>query len=176
MKSNDLTPKQEAFCQAYLLTGSATAAYREAYNASRMQPDTVHRTAHDLLHDPKITARLHTLAADTADDMAVSRRQVENVLLSVVLADATDLLDFVDDFAGGTVRLKDPSRIPPHLRAAIKRISVRPDGSGTVELHDKLGAAQRLARMKGWEDAPTLKIEESRRSYGELRIGFDDDD
>lgn len=58
-----LTPKQESFCLAYLETGNASEAYRTSYDASKMKPDTVHRSSKELLDNPKITARLQELRA-----------------------------------------------------------------------------------------------------------------
>ena len=62
-----LTAKQEAFCLAYLETGNASEAYRQAYNAERMKPETVNRTAKELLDNPKITARLSELRAPVVE-------------------------------------------------------------------------------------------------------------
>jgi len=56
-----VTPKQEAFCLAYIETGNASEAYRRAYNAENMKPETVNRKAKDLLDNGKITARLAEL-------------------------------------------------------------------------------------------------------------------
>ncbi len=56
-----MTPKQEAFCLAYIETGNASEAYRRAYNAENMKPETVNRKAKDLLDNGKITARLAEL-------------------------------------------------------------------------------------------------------------------
>lgn len=56
-----LTPKQEKFCQKYIETGNASEAYRQAYNAANMKPETVNRTAKELLDNPKIAARLAEL-------------------------------------------------------------------------------------------------------------------
>lgn len=59
--SPNLTPKQEMFCCAYLETGNASKAYRLAYDAAKMKPATVNRTAKELLDNPKIAARLAEL-------------------------------------------------------------------------------------------------------------------
>ncbi|WP_417276125.1 terminase small subunit [Castellaniella sp.] len=56
-----LTQKQEAFCLAYIETGNASEAYRRSYSAGRMKPETVSRTAKELLDHHKITARLEEL-------------------------------------------------------------------------------------------------------------------
>lgn len=71
-----LTPKQERFSLIYVETGNASEAYRQAYNAEEMKPETVHRKASELLADGKITARIAELQADhqarhniTVDDL-----------------------------------------------------------------------------------------------------------
>lgn len=56
-----LTQKQEAFCLAYIETGNASDAYRRAYSADKMKPETVNRKAKALIDDGKITARLEDL-------------------------------------------------------------------------------------------------------------------
>ena len=50
MSNEKLTPKQEAFCLAYLETGNASEAYRRCYNTStNMAAATVNREAARLL-------------------------------------------------------------------------------------------------------------------------------
>lgn len=61
-----LTPKQERFCLGYVETGSASEAYRRAYNAEGMKPATVNRSAKELLDNPKIAARVQSLQAEHA--------------------------------------------------------------------------------------------------------------
>lgn len=56
-----LTPKQEAFCLAYIETGNASEAYRVAYDASKMKPSTINRNAKALLDDSKIAARVQEI-------------------------------------------------------------------------------------------------------------------
>ena len=58
MSSESLTIKQERFCQAYIETGNASEAYRRAYATENMKPETVWRTAKELLDTPKVTARI----------------------------------------------------------------------------------------------------------------------
>lgn len=58
-----MTPKQEAFCLAYLETGNASEAYRRSYDASRMNDASINRKAKELLDNVKITARVAELRA-----------------------------------------------------------------------------------------------------------------
>lgn len=62
-----MTPKQEKFAQLYVELGSAADAYRGAYDASNMKPDTVYRRAHDLLEHGKIKARIETIREAARD-------------------------------------------------------------------------------------------------------------
>lgn len=56
-----LTPKQEAFCLAFMETGNASEAYRRSYDADDMKPATVNRAAKELTDNPKIAARIDGL-------------------------------------------------------------------------------------------------------------------
>ncbi|WP_312253942.1 terminase small subunit [Stutzerimonas nitrititolerans] len=85
-----MTPKQEAFCLAYIETGNASEAYRRAYNAENMKPETVNRKAKDLLDNGKITARLAELRepilerhGDTVDSLLVELEAARSRALAV---------------------------------------------------------------------------------------------
>ena len=66
-----MTPKQERFCQLYVQIGNASEAYRQSYDCSRMKSETIHRCAHELLQNPKITARIQEIVAES--DYTVDR-------------------------------------------------------------------------------------------------------
>ena len=53
-----LTAKQEAFALAYLQTGNASEAYRRAYNAENMKPETVNKRACELMADKAIRIKI----------------------------------------------------------------------------------------------------------------------
>ena len=56
--SDKLTPKQEAFVLAYLKTGNASEAYRQAYDAEAMADNVIHVKACELLKNGKVAVRL----------------------------------------------------------------------------------------------------------------------
>jgi len=59
-----LTSKQELFCQEYVKGNSASDAYRKTYNVKQGTKDSsVHRSAHELLNNPKISSRVQSLTA-----------------------------------------------------------------------------------------------------------------
>jgi phage terminase small subunit len=55
-KPKPLTPKQEAFVLAYVKTGNASEAYREAYN-TKASAKTIHEKSSRLLAEGKVRAR-----------------------------------------------------------------------------------------------------------------------
>ncbi|UQB42887.1 terminase small subunit [Thiomicrospira microaerophila] len=71
-----LTGKQQHFAQAYVeLGGNATEAYKQAYNAQNMKPETIHRQAHECVNHPKVSARIDELQA-IADELAMKKFEV----------------------------------------------------------------------------------------------------
>ncbi|MFH2819557.1 terminase small subunit [Citrobacter portucalensis] len=74
-----LTPKQEAFCQAYIETGNASEAYRTAYAADKMKTESVNRKAKELLDNGKIAARIGELQGEI--------KQRHNVTVDSLLAE-----------------------------------------------------------------------------------------
>ena len=84
-----LTPKQEAFCHAYIETSNASEAYRRSYNAGKMKPSTINRMAHDVLENRKVAARLEELRAShcerhnvTVDDLIAELDEARKAALS----------------------------------------------------------------------------------------------
>lgn len=69
-----LTDKQEAFCRKKVETGNASEAYRLAYDADAMKPETINRKAAELMNNGKITARIAELQAEhrQAHDLTVN--------------------------------------------------------------------------------------------------------
>jgi phage terminase small subunit len=71
-----LTPKQQAFVEAYLDCGSAAESYRRAYNCANMGPSTVRREATRLLTHPAIYHTITTLRAQSAQEAVLDRSWV----------------------------------------------------------------------------------------------------
>lgn len=73
---------------AYLETGNASEAYRQAYNAENMKPETVNRKAKELLDHGKISARIEALQEGhrerhriTVDDLLAELEEARQVAL-----------------------------------------------------------------------------------------------
>jgi phage terminase small subunit len=75
-----LTPKQEAFCLAYMETGNASEAYRRAYQPKTTNQATVNRTAKELIDNHKIAARLQELRQPAIERAQITLEQHLNDL------------------------------------------------------------------------------------------------
>ena len=81
-----LTPKQEKFCYGYVETGNASGAYRAAYNAEKMKPESVAVQAAKMLASPKIALKIDALRAElrqrheiTVDDLVVELEEARKL-------------------------------------------------------------------------------------------------
>lgn len=70
--SRALTEKQEAFVRFYIETGNASQAYRRAYDASNMKPESVNRKAKECMDNGKIAARLAELRGRSAAKLNIT--------------------------------------------------------------------------------------------------------
>jgi hypothetical protein len=83
-----LTLKQENFCMAYIETGNASEAYRKAYNAVKMKPESINRKAKEVMDNVKVTARIKELRepvikrhAITVDDLIRELEEARSLAL-----------------------------------------------------------------------------------------------
>ncbi|ATD65395.1 terminase small subunit [Neisseria weixii] len=84
-----MTPKQEQFARLYVETGNASKAYRQAYDAENMKPETVTNEAYKLLQSPDISAMADGLKAEhkarhcvIVDDVISELEQARQAALS----------------------------------------------------------------------------------------------
>lgn len=154
MARQGLTQKQEIFCLAYIETGSASEAYRKAYNASRMKAETIHARASELMADGMVTVRIGELRQAVAGKVVATEARVIEELARIGLFDPGEL--FAED--GSLLPVKN---MPPEVRAAIASIEIEElfDGQGKdrkrigytkkIKLWDKNSAADKLLRHLG---------------------------
>lgn len=77
-----LTPKQEAFAQAYIETGNASEAYRRAFNVRpNTKPNSIMVEASKLLSTPKIAQRVAELKAEHAERHDMTVDNIRDMLL-----------------------------------------------------------------------------------------------
>ncbi len=75
-----LTPKQEKFCHAYLKTSNASEAYRQAYNAKNMKPNTIKVKASVLLAKDNVGITIGLLRKKIEDESILSFKEIQIML------------------------------------------------------------------------------------------------
>lgn len=75
---NGLTEKQQRFVEGLLAGLTNSEAYRQAYDCSRMQPNTVHSEASKLAANPKVAACLEAQLMDKRRERA-ERNSMESL-------------------------------------------------------------------------------------------------
>jgi phage terminase small subunit len=134
---NQLTPKQETFCLAYLETGNASEAYRRAYNANKMKPATINRNAKALLDNNKIAARIALVVEKAAEKTGLS---VERTLLEIARVAYFDGRKIYNKDGG----LKQPTEWDDDTAAAISHMG----RTGPVPF-DKNAALEKAMKYHG---------------------------
>ena len=81
---NGLTPKMEAYAQAFVKLGIASDAYKEAYDASGMKDGTIYTEASLLLKNPAVKARVKELQNDAKEALQISREMIANKMLDIM--------------------------------------------------------------------------------------------
>jgi phage terminase small subunit len=68
-----LTPKQESFAQAVVVTGNQSEAYRMAYDVGEnTKPETIWKRASELMADGAVSGRVAELKAQAAERLMVT--------------------------------------------------------------------------------------------------------
>ena len=137
----------------YALDGNGTAAYRLAYDCTRMKPESVHRTAHRLLQVPKISSRIDAYV--TAERNRIKRKyhvDTDRLMEQYVRLGFSDIRKLFHDHGG----LKDIHDLDDDIAPAVGSIKVsrRMQGDDTIEtteirLLDKRQPLQDMAKMLG---------------------------
>jgi len=133
-----LTAKQETFCLEYVQTGNASEAYRRAYDADRMKPETVHRMAHALLKSHKVTARIEDLRKDIEEN-AIADAKARQRWWTKIMYDGT---------AGMKDRLKASELLAKAQGDFIERREISGQAGGPVIL--KIGDKEIDPEALGW--------------------------
>lgn len=89
--ADGLTPKQEAFAQAYVETGNASEAYRRAYDAGEMKRTSLVVEASRMLDHPNVALRIGELRGE-----AFQRHEMTVSAIAAMLMEDRDLAHTVE--------------------------------------------------------------------------------
>jgi phage terminase small subunit len=88
MSDMALTEKQEKFCRLVVELNNNSEAYRGAYNASNMKPESIHRKAKELVDNVNVAARIAILREEhrqrhrvTVDDILGELEEARQIAL-----------------------------------------------------------------------------------------------
>jgi phage terminase small subunit len=91
MTTTRLTPKRENFAREYVALGCAAKAYRAAFDASAMAPETVRKRASELLADGAVKGLVTAIRAELAQRHGVTLDklliELESTRLSAMAGD-----------------------------------------------------------------------------------------
>jgi hypothetical protein len=172
----ELRVKQERFCLVFIEKGNAAEAYRTVYEVSPdTKPESVHRMAAELLANPKVTSRLDELRAELRKRHEITLNHLVDALRPIAFSDIRKVCDW-----GSAIPLKDPETgevivvqdvivkacadLDDAAAAMIAKVIRGKDGSVRVELHDKLAAIEKIAKLLGLlKEQHEVKVEEPPR-------------
>ena len=150
-----LTPKQEAFAQAYIETGNASEAYRRAYDvAPTTKANTTYVDACKLLDHPKIVQRLSELTEAAARRAIVSKANVLRELAAL----AFGTLDDVAPWDGEGPRLIASHDLPREKRALIASMKVKREREWRGKGQDAEAWDVEHVEIKQWDKMKALDL------------------
>ncbi|MEM1182176.1 MAG: terminase small subunit [Acidobacteriota bacterium] len=149
MSYEDLTDKQRAFVDEYLVDFNGTqAAIRAGYSEK-----TAGSMAHENLKKPEIQAALAERIADRRERTEIDQDAIVRRLLTQSTLDVGELVSWglksVDGKPKPWVKVVPTEDIPKEYREAIETVEIGQGGSLKVKLGSKLKAMELLMRHLG---------------------------
>lgn len=133
------TPKQEHFCEEYLIDLNATqAAIRAGYSEK-----TAYSAGQRLLRNVEIQNRIAELKAERSKRTEITQDRVVKELAAMAFAKATDYAQI----AGNTVFIKSTTELTPEQQAGI--VGIKQTQAGIEVKLDKTKALEMLGRHLG---------------------------
>lgn len=161
-----LTIKQEKFAQGLFAGLSQREAYKQAYNAEKMNDNTIDRMAYELANNPKVTARIAELTDELKGRNMVTVEKVLAELSKVGFANGSDFAQVVEktwieeikDGEGNVTETKEhrykavevteTDKLDKDKLAAIAGIKATDKGI-EVKTNDKLKALELMGKYLG---------------------------
>ena len=145
-----LTPKQEKYAQAYVRLSDKTAAYREAYNTSKMKKETLYVKANELAKQDIVSVRIDQIREEAIGRNKASLDEVLTVLADIIRFDPKEMYD-------ENGNLLQVNKMPKRARMCIQAFDVSEhqssDGPVTitkkVKNYDKLSSVDKLMKHLG---------------------------
>lgn len=124
-----LTDKEELFAQEVASGATQSAAYRKHYDASNMQPNSIHVEASKLRKIPKVSLRIDELKSKAADVAIVDKAMVLRGLLN-------EAEDMTEGSSHGA-RVAAWAHLGKHLNMFIDKSEVKTEGNISIDISFK---------------------------------------
>lgn len=138
MAKDDLTPKQEKFCQEMAKLGNQYQAYCNSFNTKGMKRETIDKRACELMKNGKITGRLKELAEETKSKNTAEAQEIQEYLTQVIRGQIDEDCIVVESIGDYQSRARNVKK--------------------QVTPKDRIKACETLAKMRGYFDL-TIKID-----------------
>ena len=142
-----LTEKQEMFVRKYLSNGrNGNAAYRAAYDVRQMAIYSIEKEAKRLLKHPLIAPRIEQALKRVEERTEITVERIEREYGRIAFAHMGSFVTWGPD----GLSLISQEALSEGQMAAVAEVSQsNSNGSLKIKLHDKKGALDSLARIKG---------------------------
>jgi phage terminase small subunit len=144
---NNLTIKQEKFCQAYIETGNASEAYRQAYSCGNMKDSVINIKACELLKNGKISVRVRELQSELKKSSDIKKSDILEELSCIAFSDIRHYVTF----NGTTLKFKNFDELTDKQARAIESIKESKTGI-EIKLHGKSWSIERICKC--WDTMP----------------------
>jgi phage terminase small subunit len=141
-----LTSQQEKFAQEVGSGKSLSDAYRAAYKASKMRPESVNDSASKLMANPAITQRVAKIQVDAAEKAGLDAAKVLQEVARLAHSDIAGIMT-----ADGRVKL--PHELDPATRAAVASFEIDEYGRIKYKFWDKGAALDKAMKHLGLYEA-----------------------
>ena len=150
MKQNNLTIKQEAFCQAYMKSGDASKAYREVYSFKNMKDKSIWELSSKLLKNAKVSSRLE----EVKSDVAVIAKEKFNITHEEILNHLNILrkarIDEYVEIKKGNLVFKDFDKLTNEQLMCIESVKQNRFGDIEIKLHGKDWSIDKINKHIGF--------------------------
>lgn len=133
-------PKHEAFCRE--VAGGLN--YRQAWIS--VGNNVASNNFGKLARRPEVQARVAELREEFNRTAGIKVEYLREKLLPIATSDVTR---YFRRGRGGKLVLRDVTKLPAELRAALSELRVEPDGTVTIKAWDKIGAINSLLKTVG---------------------------
>jgi phage terminase small subunit len=152
----ELTIGEERFCEAFESNGgNADAAHHEAFGYSYGKNGSSNASL--ILSRPAVILRIDEIRRRISERLEVDRNRVADELGEIAFANIADYLDFDSE----RITIKELRKLTRRKSRAIKTVRQRTSKDGEtvieLELHDKLQAIEKLAKVLGYYSDVTLQ-------------------